>query len=136
MNNDYKITNEYDHVLADLLQTEEELDYISECGVSVGIVASSQKKKKGNMLVHADCRKVQDIYKLYCPYDFIITVYERNILYFTDEQIRILLFHELLHIQVSGSGDDLKLSVKDHDINDFALIYKRYGLDWSRTSIA
>ena len=136
MNIEYKLTNEYDSILESLLTEEEELSYISESGVSVGIVASSLKKKKGSMIIHADCRKVQDIYKLYCPYDFIITMYERNILYFTDEQIRILLFHELLHIGVNGSGDDIKMSVKYHDINDFETIYKRYGLDWSKTPIA
>ena len=45
-----------------------------------------------------------------------------------DEQMRILLFHELLHIGVKDDGGTF---VRQHDVEDFAEIINRFGTDWN-----
>lgn len=122
----YKKTNEYDEILKDLLTTESELSYITENGISVGIVAGNTKKMKGSATVYADCRKVPEMYRLFAPFDFIITIYEPSCRMFCDEQMRILIFHELLHIGVKNG----KMFTRVHDLEDFKLIIDRYGVDW------
>ena len=53
---------------------------------------------------------------------------------FTEDQMRILLFHELLHIGIEFTEDGQeKYSIKPHDYEDFKIIIDRYGTDWSQT---
>src|SRR5690625_1604088 len=47
-----------------------EFDFIKEWDIKIGYVIS-QEKKRGEKIMYADCRKVQEIYKAYLPYDFI-----------------------------------------------------------------
>ena len=72
-----------------------------------------------------------DKYKWSIPADFIITVFEPNVENFTEEQIRILLFHELLHIGIEEDGNEEKYYVRPHDLEDFKLIIERFGIEWS-----
>jgi hypothetical protein len=48
----------------------------------------------------------------------------------TEEQLDILMEHELRHIGISESGT---LQIMPHDIEDFRAIIDDYGLDWSQT---
>lgn len=130
MNKYYK-TEIYDDILEDLLRREPELDYINDYGVSVGVVASKIKKKNRDKIVFADCRKVPDIYSLFIPYDFLITVYEPNCTEMTEDQARTLLFHELLHIGVSEANGKVLTYTRPHDLEDFKVIIQRYGVNWS-----
>ena len=82
-------------------------------------------------MVHGQCEKVPDKYKWAVPCDFTITVFEPNVEKFTDEQLYILLFHELLHVGIELDGNEEKYFVKPHDIEDFKLIMNRFGMDWS-----
>ncbi len=86
---------------------------------------SEEKKQSNGKAVFADCTKVNKRYSWCCPYDFMITVYEPNVARFTDEQIRILLEHELMHVGKKG--------VIPHDAEDFVEIIRKYGIDWART---
>lgn len=125
--NKYKLTNEYDETLADLLTNEEELSYINENAIAVGIVASNTKKMNGGKTVFADCRKVPEMYRLFAPYEFIVTIYEPSVREFCDEQLRILIFHELLHIGCKNG----KTFVRPHDLEDFKSIIEKYGVNWT-----
>lgn len=43
----------------------------------------------------------------------------------------IVMLHELLHILLkTNSNGDLNTKILDHDIKDFSLIIKKYGVDW------
>lgn len=128
----YKLTEEYDDILEQLLARESELKYITDNGVAVGIVASETEKKKGGNLVYADCRKVSEMYRLFTPFDFIITVYEPNCMHLSPNQMKVLVFHELLHVGAERTDkDEVKLSIRAHDFEDFRIIVKRFGEDWN-----
>lgn len=81
--------------------------------------------------VLGQCEKIQDKYKWSIPCDFTITVFEPNVEGLTDEQIRILLFHELLHVGINRDGDKESYFVNPHDLEDFKLIVDKYGTDWN-----
>jgi predicted SprT family Zn-dependent metalloprotease len=54
-----------------------------------------------------------------------VTIFEPNVAEFSEEQMRILIFHELLHV-----GEDGK-SVRPHDLEDFKVIINRFGTEWN-----
>lgn len=129
----YKLTEEYNSILEQLLANEADLQYITENEVAVGIVSSEKEKKKGGNLVYADCRKVPDIYSLFAPYNFIITVYEPNCMHLSPDQMKVLLFHELLHVGAERTEEDeVKMFLKAHDFEDFKIIVERFGANWDR----
>jgi len=129
----YHQTDEFNWILEDLLSNEPELDYILDYGISVGIIESKAKKSRGGATVFADCRKVSEMYSIFTPYDFLITIYEPNCKDFNDKQMRVLLFHELLHIGVEEEKDKYRTYAKAHDLEDFKVIIEKYGVDWSKT---
>ena len=86
-----------------------------------------RKKKKDGKIVAADCRKVTSAYTAYLPFDFVVTFYEPNMSYMTDNQRKVLMLHELKHIGVGPKG----LRIEPHDIEDFDSILTRYGLRWN-----
>ena len=101
--------------------------------VKVAYLASQKEKKSKRKIVFAECVKVNlDEYGWCCPYDFMIIVYEPHVAGFTDEQMRILLLHELMHIGIDQDGEEPRYYVVPHDIEDFRAIIDRYGLDWQR----
>ena len=64
--------------------------------------------------------------------DYMSRHYEKLEKRFTDEQIRILIFHELLHVAITKDGNEESYSVNPHDIEDFNEIIDRFGLDWGK----
>lgn len=78
------------------------------------------------MVVYGQCEKVASKYKWIVPFDFMITIYEPNLQYKSDKALKILLFHELLHIGV----EDENHFVIPHDLEDFKMIVNKYGTDW------
>jgi hypothetical protein len=103
-----------------------EFDFIREYNIKIAYVVS-QERKKGEKVTYADCRKVQEVFKAYLPYDFIITFYERNTGVLSENQQKILMLHELRHITIGEKG----LKIRPHDIEDFKDILEPFGLDWN-----
>ena len=102
---------------------------ILDAGISVGFVSSTKEKKYGRIKnVLAECKKVTDLEQLYCPHDFLIIVYELNCEGLTDEQMKILLWHELEHIGIDPETGDF--FVKPHDVEEFDNIINAHGLHW------
>ena len=126
-----KINEEYAKIGADLIKTEDALAYIRESNVTIVYLSSEHKKTGNHKIIHAQCEKIAEKYKWGIPADFTITVFEPNVEKFTEEQIRILLFHELLHIgiEIDDDGEET-YSCVPHDLEDFKLIIDRYGTDW------
>ena len=92
------ISDDYTEIGHELIETEPELKELKESGLTIIFLASEDEKKKVGKLIFGQCEKVSEKYKWGIPCDFTITVFEPNVEDFTDDQIRILLFHELLHI--------------------------------------
>lgn len=122
-----KMNEEYQEIAKELIDTCPELEAVRESDLTIICLSSEAKKKKGDKMVLGQCEKVADKYKWGIPCDFTITVFEPNIVGFTDEQLHALLFHELLHI---GIEDD-RYFVKPHDLEDFKVIIDKYGTNWA-----
>jgi DNA-binding Lrp family transcriptional regulator len=103
-----------------------EFNFIREFNIRIGYVVS-QERKQGEKITYADCRKVQEVYRAYLPYDFIITFYERNTGFLNENQLKVLIRHELKHVGIGVKG----LKVKPHDIEDFRDIITEFGLEWN-----
>jgi hypothetical protein len=128
-----KISEEYALIGNDLIQTEEALAHIRNSNVSIVYLTSEHKKTGNGKIIHAQCEKIAEKYKWGIPADFTITVFEPNVEGMTEEQLRILIFHELLHVGIDVSEDgDESYSCVPHDLEDFKLIIDRYGTDWDR----
>lgn len=124
-----RINERYCEIMMDLIDTEEELNYIKEGDVTIICLSSDSEKKNGrDKLVFGQCEKISDKYKWSVPCDFTITIFEPNIIGFTEEQLRILIFHELLHVGIDGDA----LYCRKHDYEDFECIIRRYGIDWNK----
>ena len=126
-----KINEEYADIGADLIATEDALEYLRGADITIIYLESEHEKKENGKLVCGQCEKIPDKYKWAIPCDFTITVFTPNVERFTEEQIRILLFHELLHIKLDVDGNETKYSVKPHDVEDFRYIIDRFGMDWN-----
>ena len=95
--------------------------------VSIAWLSSDKAKMNNGKKVFAECAKVTEKFDWCCPYDFTITVYEPNVIELNEEQMKILLEHELMHIGV----DENRLYIVPHDAEEFTEIIRKYGIDWS-----
>lgn len=93
--------------------------------VSIIWLESERRKTSHGKIIFADCTKTTPKYEWCCDYDYMITVYQPNVAYMTDEQIAILLEHELMHVNPNGTG------VVPHDVEEFEKIIRKYGLAWA-----
>lgn len=127
MDNRY-LNDEYQVIAEDLINEQPELSDLRGADIRVLLLSSEAEKKTGDKLVFGQCEKVPQKYKWGIPCDFTITIFDKNIVDFSDEQLRILIFHELLHIGI----DEDRLYIKKHDLEDFKTIIDLYGTDWSK----
>lgn len=126
------LNEEYSVIAADLIKNEPLLNDIKESEVTILYLSSDYEKKSKGKVVCGECEKIPDKYKWSIPADFTITIYEPNVVTFTDEQMRILIFHELLHVGIKFTDDGQEsYFIRPHDIEDFRTIIERYGLDWN-----
>lgn len=125
------INEEYAKIGQELIDTEEILEYIKDSEARIIFLSSEQKKMQNGKIVFAQCEKVAEKYKWGIPCDFTITVFEPNCEDLTPEQLRILIFHELLHccIKFNDKGEEV-YSINPHDLEDFKYIIDRFGTDW------
>lgn len=128
-----ELSKKYKKIGEELIRKNKEFEHIKTFEPRIAYLSSDKEKHKGQKTVFAECRKVQEEYKWCCDYDFMIIVYEPNIIGFTDKQLRILIRHELMHVGIDTDGNEPKPYIVDHDIEDFRSILKRYGLDWNRS---
>lgn len=126
----------YEQIAQDLIDTEEELRYIRNSRVRIAYLESDSSKKAGeDKLVLGECEKVQAKNRWAINYDFTITLFKNNCVGLSEDQIRIVMFHELLHVGIEPGPDGEELySVRKHDLEDFKIIIDKYGTDWSKTA--
>ncbi len=124
---DYEVSEELRQLGERVIAGMPELSYITEFEIKVGYVLSYEAKKKDGKSIAADCRKVTGPYQAYLPFDFVVTFYEPNMSYMTENQRKVLMLHELKHIGIGERG----LKIEHHNIEDFESILSRYGLNWN-----
>ena len=134
-----RINEEYNEIMRELIDERPELDDLKGGDVSIICLSSGHEKKTGDKKVFGQAEKISEKYKWGIPCDFTITVFEPNIEGFSRDQIRIsirevwiyqikiLIFHELLHIGVDAE----RLFIKPHDLEDFKVIIDEFGTNWS-----
>ena len=121
------INEEYQAIARELIDERPELEAIRNSNVQILLLSSEAEKTQNGKIIHGQCEKVPTKYRWGIPCDFTITIFDKNNTDFTDEQLRILIFHELLHV---GIGDE-SYYVRPHDLEDFKLIIDEFGTDWS-----
>lgn len=127
------INEHYAEIGNDLIQMEDALVDIANSQATIIYLSSEHKKITSGKKILGQCEKVADKYKWGIPCDFTITVFEPNVEGMTEEQLRMLIFHELLHVGIEYNADGTETySVKPHDLEDFKLIIDRFGTDWSK----
>ena len=131
-----QINKNYEEIAQELIDNEPELAYIKNSQVKIAFLESDQAKKADkDKLVLGECEKVAAKNKWAINYDFTITLFRNNLIGLTLDQIRIVLFHELLHVGIEPGPDNTEIySVRKHDLEDFKIIIDRFGTDWSRNA--
>lgn len=129
-----EIREEYAEIAAEIIKEEELLSDIANSGATIIYLGSDYAKMSKGKVVLGECEKVANKNKWAIPCDFTITVYEPNCVGMTRDQLKILLFHELLHVGIKYDQDgEEKYYIKPHDYEDFKVITDRYGTEWGRT---
>lgn len=125
------MNTEYAEIAKDLIEKEILLTNIRHSEATIIYLSSDKEKKSKGKLVLGECEKINSKYKWAIPCDFTITLYEPNIVNLSKDQLRILIFHELLHVGIEEKNGEEQYSVRPHDIEDFRTIIDRYGIDWN-----
>lgn len=131
MSDNREINHRYDEIGRKLIAEEPELAYIRNSDADIVYLSSDCRKRDGKKVIFAQCEKIQDKYRWDISCDFTITVFEPNVEDFTDEQLKILLFHELLHVGIDEKDGEEVYSTKPHDLEDFKVIIDRFGTEWN-----
>ena len=132
---EHRLINEnYKAIAEHLIETEPNLLYIKDSRVRIAYLESDQSKKADkDKLVLGECEKVAAKNRWAIDYDFTITLFKNNLIGLSEEQIEIVLFHELLHVGIEpGMDGDEIYSVRKHDLEDFKIIIDKYGTDWAK----
>ena len=121
----------YAEIGAELVAQEESLAHVRDSGCAIRYLASDAAKTANGALLFGQCEKVPAKYRWALECDFTITLFEPNIADMTDEQVRILIFHELLHVGVQKTKDGgERYYIVPHDYEEFREIAERFGVDW------
>lgn len=128
-----KINNEFKSIAEQLIENEPELAYIKDSSVKITYLESDLPKRADkDKIVLGECEKVQCKNHWAIESDFTITLFEPNLTGLSEEQIKIVLFHELLHIGIDWNDNGECYYVRKHDLEDFKAIIDRYGTDWAK----
>ena len=125
---DWEVADDLRDLAEQIIDRYPELAFIRSFDIKVGYVRSFESKNNSGRATLADCRKVTGPYQAYLPFDFVITFYEPNLTMLTDNQRKVVMLHELMHITLTERG----LAVKPHDIEDWENILSQYGLKWNQ----
>lgn len=129
----YRTSDKLTQMGAEVIAAIPELQYLQETDARITYRVSSKSKMDKGAIVRAQCIPVQELYQEYCPYEYMIMVYEPNIQDLNDKQMRILMEHELLHIHITYKADGTPhYGTTPHDYEDFKQIIDKYGTDWDR----
>jgi len=122
----YEIANDLKELGETLIAALPELYVARNYSPKIGYLRSYEAKKSKGKTINAECRIIKGVYTAYLPFDFVITFFQPSVECMTDNQIKILMLHELRHVGVDKAG----FTLVPHDIEDFTDILTRYGLRW------
>ena len=118
------ISEKYTKIGMYLIDQVDDLNHLKD--ETIVFLSSTAKKKSKGELVLGECEKIAEKNKWAIPCNFTITLFEPNLEGLTEEQIAVVIFHELLHVGTDGEDR----WVNPHDLKDFRIIIERYGANW------
>ena len=116
----------------DVIKEHKDLQWIETSGIRICYMESDKEKKSKGQYIYGECIVVKDLYRWFCPFDFLIVLYRPNIAYMTKNQKKILLYHELLHVDMSEKDGEPRYHAAPHDVEEFDRIIEEYGLHWEK----
>ena len=127
-----QINEQYKVIAENLIKTEPALQHLAKSEVRIIYLESDLQRKIKTGVVHGVCERIASKNKWAIHADFTITLYKLNNAGFSEDQLKTLLFHELLHvgIEINDEGKESYYCVP-HDLEDFKLIINKFGTDWS-----
>lgn len=129
------LSEKFAAIAARVIEREDSLVDIRNSQATIVYLESETAKMANGKKVCGQCEKVPDKFKWGIPADFTITVFMPNVEGFSEDQLEILIFHELKHVGIIFNADGSEsYSVVPHDYEDFKEIIDRYGTDWSVTN--
>lgn len=126
-----RIKPEYEAIAKRLIRRRKALQDIRDSNARIAYLESDHELVKNSRPVAGQCERIAEKYKWAIPYDFTVTVFAPNVERFTEKQIEILLYHELLHVGIEQDGNEERYYTRPHDVEDFEAIIKQYGAHWS-----
>ena len=126
------LSDRYAAMADEVIKEHSDLQWIAAAGIRIGYLESDREKRKNGKLIMGECIRVKDLYKCLIPYDFLVVVYGPNVVDASEDVLRILLYHELLHVGMSEDGQEVRYVINPHDLEDFRETIDLYGLDWAK----
>ena len=114
-----------------LIRTLPEFLDLKDSDVRIAYLSSDKEKTRDHRTIFGECHKVDKQYEWCCSYDFFIVIYEPNVAHFTEEQLQILIRHELHHVGIEYADSGLQYYIVPHDVEEFWEIINEHGLNWS-----
>ena len=127
----YEYSPEYEALGLAVMEAIPELWQVKDAGIRIGFLKSWKEKKTGMKRVLGECIKVPELYSCLLHIDFLVVIYEPNVVQLTTDQMKILLWHELKHIGIDEKDGEPVYIVNPHDREEFQSIIDRVGLYWS-----
>ena len=119
-------------IAAGVIKDIPELNHLEDCAIAY--YESTKVKTHDGRTTLADCKKVDEFYKPFCPYDYIITVYDKPTQGLSEKQMAIHMEHELMHIDYAPGDIDTPpvIKIRPHDAQEFRRIIEKYGIVWDK----
>lgn len=124
-----EISEHYAELAREVIEEHYELADLMAGDVTIVYLSSTHKKKSKGKYVLGQCEKVADKNKWAIPCDFTITIFDRNMEGASDEFVKKVLFHELLHVGIDEDG--IKF-IRPHDLEDFKAVVDEFGVNWAQ----
>lgn len=124
----FEVDEKLKALAATVMEERKDLKKLAVPECRIAYLRSDKKKTSHGRTVFADTEKLTDKVKALAPFDFVITFYDPACAALTDEQMKVLMIHELKHV---GYEPGKPFSIIPHDVEDFRDVINDFGLDWS-----
>lgn len=128
---DYERNTETEQAVWQIVAEIEDFEDIRIAQPKICVLDCNKPRKSEGRLIFADIKPVPEQYKALCEFDYIITMYTPNTALLNDMQFKILLEHELRHVNIVNGSKGIVYGTVGHDFEDFYAIIDKYGMEWS-----
>lgn len=125
----YWQAKDVERIAKKVIKTFGDLNHLDDSQCRIGYQHCDKEKKSNGKLVLADTQLVNEKLKTFCPYDFIITVYDGSCVGLDETRMERLMYHELKHVGFEAPD---RYKIIPHDFEDFRAVVDKWGADWVR----